>query len=131
MVENHLNALEITHAMTRIRPFFGGGQKEIIKMPKVYGFDTGFITFVRGWDPLRRQDYGILWEHLVLEHLQAYCLNETIRYWRDAAGREIDFVLVKNRNRVDAIECKWNPQDFDSAALKIFRSYYPKATIIL
>jgi len=125
-VENHLRALEITHAVTSIRPFFGSGQKEIIKMPKIYGFDTGFITFVRGWDPLRPQDHGILWEHLVLEYLQSAFPNETIRYWRDKAGREVDFVLARRRDQVDAIECKWNASDFDPSALKVFRSYYPK-----
>ena len=125
-LENHLRALEITHAVTRIRPFFGSGQKEIVKMPKVYGFDTGFITFVRGWDPLRLQDHGVLWEHLVLEYLQAYFPNETIRYWRDKAGREVDFVLARRRDQVDTVECKWNPSTFDPASLKVFRSYYPK-----
>ena len=125
-VENHLSALEVTHAVSCVRPFFGSGQKEIVKMPKVYGFDTGFITFVRGWDPLRPQDHGILWEHLVLEHLQATLPHETIRYWRDKAGREVDFVLARRRDQVDTIECKWNPSDFDPSALKVFRSYYPK-----
>jgi len=24
------------------------------------------------------------------------------------------------------VECKWNPSEFDPAALKVFRSYYPK-----
>ena len=125
-IESHLKALEITHAVTPVRPFFGSGQKEIIKMPKIYGFDTGFVTFVRGWDPLRPQDHGILWEHLVLEHLQAHFQNDTIRYWRDKAGREIDFVLARRRDHIDTIECKWNPSDFDPSALKVFRSYYPK-----
>ncbi len=125
-LENHLQALEITHAVPRIRPFFGSGQKEIVKMPKVYGFDTGFITFVRGWDPLRPHDHGILWEHLVLEHLQAYFPNETIRYWRDKAGREVDFVLVRRRDHIDTVECKWNPSDFDPSSLRMFRTYYPK-----
>ncbi|MBI5150711.1 MAG: ATP-binding protein [Candidatus Omnitrophica bacterium] len=125
-VENHLRALEITHAVTRVRPFFGGGQKEIVKMPKVYGFDTGFVTFVRGWDPLRPQDYGILWEHLVLEYLQACFPDETIRYWRDKAGWEVDFVLARRRDQIDAVECKWNPSDFDPRALRLFRSYYPQ-----
>ncbi len=125
-IESHLKALEITQAVTRIRPFFGGGQKEIVKMPKVYGFDTGFITFVRGWDPLRPQDHGILWEHLVLEYLQASFPYQAIRYWRDKSGREVDFVLALRRDQVDAVECKWNPSEFDSSALRVFRSYYPK-----
>lgn len=125
-LENHIQALEVTHAVTRIRPFFGSRQKEIVKMPKIYGFDTGFVTFVRGWDPLRPQDYGVLWEHLVLEHLQAYFPNETIRYWRDKAGREVDFILLRSRDQVDAVECKWNPSDFDPSALQTFRGHYPK-----
>jgi len=125
-VENHLKALEITQAVTRIRPFFGGGQKEIVKMPKIYGFDTGFITFVRGWDPLRPQDHGILWEHLVLEYLQASFPDQAITYWRDKEGREIDFVMARRRDHVDAVECKWNPSEFDPSALRVFRSYYPK-----
>ncbi len=125
-VENHLKALEITQAVTRIRPFFGGGQKEIVKMPKIYGFDTGFITYVRGWDPLRPQDHGILWEHLVLEYLQAVLPDQAIAYWRDKEGREVDFVLARRRDHIDAVECKWNPAEFDPSALRVFRSYYPK-----
>jgi predicted AAA+ superfamily ATPase len=58
--------------------------------------------------------------------LQAVLANEPIRYWRDKAGREVDFVLARRRDQVDAIECKWNPADFDSSALKVFRSYYPR-----
>jgi len=125
-VENHLRALKVTHAITLIRPFHGGGQNELVKMPKVYGFDTGFVSFARGWDPLRTDDYGVLWEHVVLEHLQAHFPDIPVRYWRDKAGREVDYVLAHRRDDVDAIECKWDPAVFDGSALQLFRSYYPK-----
>jgi hypothetical protein len=125
-VESHLSALEITHAVTVVRPFHGGGQNEIVKQSKVYGFDTGFVSFARGWDPLRPDDSGPLWEHLVLEHLQARFPDTPVRYWRDKPGREMDFVLAHRRDEVDAIECKWDPGAFDSSTLKLFRSYYPK-----
>lgn len=125
-VENHLRALQETHAMTLVRPFYGGGQKESVKMPKAYGFDTGFVSFCRGWEPLRPDDYGLLWEHLVLEFLQAHAPDSKIQYWRDAGGREIDFVIQQSRDVVDAIECKWDPNHFDPASLKLFRSYYPR-----
>lgn len=124
-VESHLQALEITHAITLVRPFSGGGQKEIVKQPKAYGFDTGFVSFARGWDTLRPDDCGSLWEHLTLEHLQAHLPETPIRYWRDKSGNEIDFVLPRSRDAMDAIECKWNPAAFDASALKVFRSYYP------
>jgi predicted AAA+ superfamily ATPase len=125
-VESHLRALEITHAVTVLRPFHGGGQSEIVKQPKVYGFDTGFVSFARGWDPLRPSDFGSLWEHLVLEHLQAHVPDTPIQYWRDKSGHEVDFVLPRSRDEVDAIECKWDPGAFDDAALKLFRAYYPR-----
>jgi predicted AAA+ superfamily ATPase len=130
-VESHLSALEITHAVTLVRPFHGGGQNEIVKQPKVYGFDTGFVSFARGWDPLRQEDFGALWEHLVLEQLQAHFADYPAQYWRDKAGREVDFVLARRRDEVDAIECKWDPAAFDSTALKLFRSYYPNGRNLL
>jgi predicted AAA+ superfamily ATPase len=95
-------------------------------MPKIYAFDTGFVSFARGWDPLRAEDYGLLWEHLVLDHLHAHFPEQPVRYWRDKAGREVDFVLASRRDEVDAIECKWDPGAFDSSSLKVFRSCYPK-----
>jgi len=125
-VESHLRALEATHAVSLLRPFFGGGQREIVKMPKVFAFDTGFVSFGRGWDPLRPEDHGQLWEHLVLEFLQARVHDRRIHYWRDASGREVDFVIPRGRDEVDAIECKWDPAAFDATALRLFRTYYPK-----
>jgi predicted AAA+ superfamily ATPase len=125
-VESHLRALEITHGITLVRPFHGGGQNEIVRQPKVYGFDTGFVSWARGWEPLRSEDCGALWEHVVLESLQAHSMDGPICYWRDKQGREVDFVLARKRGEVDAVECKWNSNAFDSAALSVFRKAYPK-----
>ena len=68
---------------------------------------------------------GVLWEHFVLEHLQAHYPHAPVRYWRDKAQRELDFVLAHGRDAVDVIECKWDPAAFDLAALRVFRGYYP------
>jgi len=125
-VESHLRALETTHAVTLLRPFHGGGRGEITRMAKIYAFDTGFVTFARGWDPLRSEDMGILWEHVVLEYLQAYLADTPPRYWRDKAGHEVDFVLPTQRDEINAIECKWDPAAFDGASLKAFRALHPR-----
>jgi predicted AAA+ superfamily ATPase len=124
-IESHLRAMETTHAITLLRPFHGEGQKELVKMPKVYGFDTGFVAYCRGWEPLRPDEYGHLWEHVVLEYLQAHLSDRSVRFWHDAGGREIDFVIPRDRARVDTIECKWSPDRFEATALKVFRSFYP------
>ena len=86
------------------RLLHGGGQNEIVRQPKIYGFDTGFVSFVRDWEPLRPDDCGNLWEHLVLEHLQARFPDTPPRYWRDKAGHEVDFVVTHRRDQVDASE---------------------------
>ena len=130
-VEAHLDALRIMLAATLVRPCHGGGVKELTKMPKVYAFDTGFVSYARGWSPLRPADYGVLWEHIVLEQLQGLRPEATIQYWRDAAGREIDFVIPGNRGAVDAIECKWSVDEFESKTLRLFRSYYPRGSNFL
>lgn len=124
-LDNHLRALEITHAITALRPFHGGNRHELVKQPKIYAFDTGFVCFARGWDPLRPDDHGVLWEHVVLEFLQAHLPASRICHWRDKRGRELDFVIPHRRDAVDVLECKWDPGEFDAAALKVFREAYP------
>lgn len=124
-LDSHLRAMEVTNVITFLRPFSSGHQDEIIRQPKIYGFDTGFVSFVRGWDPLRPEDHGILWEHLVLEWIQAKFPDRKVQYWRDKKGAEVDFVMPGSRNSATAIECKWNAETFDPQAIRRFRSRYP------
>ena len=44
-----------------------------------------------------------------------------IHFWRDKQQREVDFVLPRGRETVDALECKWNPDAFEPKGLKTFR----------
>lgn len=125
-VTSYLEVLEVTHVLFRIRPHHGGGRQEILRQPKLYGFDTGFVSFCRGWDDLHAGDYGPLWEHLVLETLVAHVGAKRIRYWRDKLKREVDFVLPGPGGRCDAVECKWNPDRFSPRSLAAFRELHPE-----
>ncbi len=122
----HVEALSVAHAIFLVSPFAGGGRREIVRRPKVYGFDTGFVTFVKGWESIREDDRGLLWEHLVLDELRARVDERTIGYWRDKSGRELDFVVRRSQGVVDVYECKVNPDNFDPEGLRVFRSQYPK-----
>jgi uncharacterized protein len=124
-VTNWLDVYQITHVAHLVRPFSAGGRREIVAQPKVFGFDTGMVCHARGWDRLRTEDCGILWEHLVLDTLIAAGLPK-IHFWRDKQQREVDFVVPRGRDTVDAIECKWKPQAFESRGLAAFREQYPK-----
>lgn len=120
-----LDILQITHVAHLLRPFEAGGRREILAQPKVYGFDTGFVRFARGWEELRPEDLGLLWEHVVLDTLRAAPCPK-IHFWRDKQQREVDFVLPRGRDSVDALECKWNPDAFEPRGLQAFRENYPR-----
>ena len=123
---SHLEAMQIAHAMHLVRPFHSGGQREIVARPKCYAFDTGFVSFEKGWDTIRDDDRGLLWEHLVLDSLRFLYADEALFYWRDKSHREVDFVIRRGREQVDAIECKINPDRLDPVGIQAFRQRYPE-----
>ena len=125
-VLNYLDVLELTHVAAFVHPYSGGGKRELVRQPKVYGFDTGFVAFARGWGDLRPEDCGLLWEHVVLERLLSDPAEPKVMYWRDKDQHEIDFVLPAGRGGVDAIECKWSADRFDPKNLQVFRALHPK-----
>ena len=121
-----VNALEVTHAVTLVRPWSGGkSDRELVQAPKAYGFDTGFVCFARSIRELRPDDRGHLLEHLVLESLQATADLPRVHYWRDKSGREVDFVIPRG-DAIDAIEVRWNADAFEAKHLAHFRGLYPQ-----
>ena len=124
--ESYVDALQIAHAIYLLRPFRGGGGGEIVSRPKCYAFDMGFVTFEKGWTRIREDDRGLLWEHLVLDSLRFRHLDENIFYWRDKAGREVDFVVCREEGRLDTFECKIDPDEVEPRAIKAFRRRYPE-----
>lgn len=125
-IANYLAVLEETYVAHVIRPYSTYRKTEIVTAPKVYMFDTGFICYYRGLYDLRNEDMGLLWEHYVLNELQAHAPSKRIHYWRDKQGSELDFVIAERGKPPIAIECKWSSADIDPAGFKAFRKIYPK-----
>ena len=130
-IANYLAVLEATFVVHVVRPFSSRRRHEIIAMPKVYAFDTGFVCHHRGWHELRPEDCGLLWEHLVLNEIHAHTQRREVRYWRDKRGHEVDFVLTRRGRPPLAIECKWRLRNFDGTGLRAFRQAYPSAEAIV
>ncbi|MCE2415681.1 DUF4143 domain-containing protein [Candidatus Poribacteria bacterium] len=86
-ISNYLSILEATFVVHVIRPFSSRRATEIVAAPKVYGFDTGFVCYYRGWSQLRQDDLGSLWEHFVLNEIMAHTQSHDIRYWRNKRGQ--------------------------------------------
>lgn len=124
-ISNYLNVLEATFVVNVIRPFSSHKATEIVSAPKVYAFDTGFVSYYRGWYELRAEDFGYLWEHYVLNEILAHVQNRNVFYWRDKQGHEIDFILVDKQKRPVTVECKWNISEFEAGNVKMFRKIYP------
>jgi len=125
-VANYLSVLEATMVVHVVRPYSTRGATELVSSPKVYAFDTGFVCHMRGWLEMRPDDLGSLWEHFVLNEIQAHRQTQQINYWRDKNQHEIDFVLHRSGRPPDAIECKWSADGFETRNLKAFRRRYPE-----
>jgi uncharacterized protein len=130
-ISNYLSILETTYVAHVVRPFSTRKSVEIVAAPKVYGFDTGFVCYFRGWQHPRPDDLGVLWEHYVLNEIHARLQTRRVNYWRDKHGHEVDFVYVRRGHPPIAIECKWSADGFEPAALKSFATHYPKAECLV
>jgi uncharacterized protein len=122
-INSWINVFQITHVVRFLRPFARGGRREIVAQPKIYGFDTGFISYAKGWDSLRPEDCGLLWEHVVLDTLDSIGGTQ-IHFWRDKQQREIDFILPRGMQRADLVECRWSLSGFSAQNIEVFRKNY-------
>lgn len=52
---------------------------------------TGFVCYFRGWQDFRDDNFGVLWEHFVLNEIAARLQSRGVFCWRDKRGHEVDF----------------------------------------
>ena len=124
-VYSYLESLQFAHLVRIVRPLHGSGKREITRQPKCYAFDTGFVTYEKGWDVLRPEDRGLLWEHLVLDTLCTQFPSESILYWKDKSNREVDFVVRTKRDMHHIVECKIDVGRVSTRIFVEFRNRYP------
>lgn len=131
-LQNYLRVLEDTYVVTILRPFFTNKTKEIVSAPRVYGFDTGFVAYNKGWLNIRPDDCGMMWEHLVLNQLLAHGFREQLRYWRTKQKREVDFIVTRRGKDPVAIEAKWRSRAaVNCSNLLCFSKSYPSAKLVV
>lgn len=123
-IAKYLSVLETAHAVQVVRPFTTRRPTEILAAPKVYGCDTGFVCRIKGWKYLRQDDLARLWEHYVLNELQAHFQSRNIHYWRDKRNHAVDFVLAFRDAAPAAVQCSWISEEFDPSGLRSFRIQY-------
>ncbi len=102
-VDRWIEILSTLYYCYTIAPFGSPKIRAVRKLKKLYL-----------WDWSQVEEYGFRFENLVASHLLKYChfITDTegypmeIRYLRDTDGREIDFVVLKNKKPLFAVECK-------------------------
>lgn len=126
-----LSILEASFIVIRLQPYFENFGKRAIKTPKLFFTDVGLATYLLGIesvaqlerDPLR----GNLFENLVFLELVKSRYNRGLDphlyFYRDANGKEIDFLFQKGHHFVP-IEAKMS-KTFNQDFLKNF-SFFQK-----
>ena len=102
-IEKWITILENVYYCYRISPFGAPKIRAVKKEQKIYFWD---------WSEL--EETGPRWENFVGSHLLKYChfMEDTLgekmelRFLRDVDGREVDFVVLKNKKPIFAVECK-------------------------
>lgn len=102
-----LGILEATYIVFLLQPHFGNYSKRIIKMPKLYFYDTGLACSLLGMTSVEDLDNyyqkGALFENMIIAELLKTQLNkgysENLYYWRDKTGHEIDVLIERGLDK--------------------------------
>lgn len=103
-LKNYLRFLEDTYLIHRISVFTESKEKEITKAQKLYFSDTGIANM------LADLSGGAKFENTVFNQLKHY---GEVKYYALKTGREIDFVLKREKEDFVALETKESPTHFD------------------
>jgi len=132
-IANYYQILEDCLIATRIDPITHSQTKRrLIKSPKYLFFDLGVrrLCAHEGLQ-LPQKIIADLFEQYVgnelIYHTQLTSPTMRVKYWRDTAGPEIDYVLEASHQYIP-IEVKWSdkPNEFDAKHLKKFLIEYPE-----
>ena len=108
-----LNILEASYLVFFLQPFYKNFSKRLIKMPKLYFYDTGLVCTLLGLEKEEQLEThylkGALYENLIiLEFLKGRFnqgLPANLYFWRDRSGHEID-LIAEWGGKIKAIEIK-------------------------
>jgi len=108
-----LSILESTYIAFLLKPYYKNFNKRLIKMPKLYFYDTGLVCSLLGIQNKQQiaTHYlsGSLFESFALAEIIKYRFNKGLEpqcyYWRDRTGNEVDYV-VEDAGLLLSIEAK-------------------------
>ncbi|MFA5300437.1 MAG: ATP-binding protein [Lutibacter sp.] len=108
-----IGVLETSFVLFRLQPYHKNFNKRIVKMPKIYFYDTGLAATLLGIQNSNQLDLhpfkGALFENMIIVDMLKTRFNKAktnnLYFWRDNIGNEIDLLLDK-RLTITPIEIK-------------------------
>ena len=98
-----LGILESSFIVFRLQPHHKSFNKRVVKMPKLYFYDTGLICSLLGIHNIQQLElhplFGSIFENLIVSELAKRSNNRiekvNLYFWRDNTGHEIDLLIDK------------------------------------
>lgn len=105
-----IGVLETSFILFRLRPYHKNFNKRIVKMPKLYFYDTGLAVSLLGIENVQQLSShplkGSLFENLVIVDFLKRRFNSgkqnNLYFWRDNTGNEINLLLEFSNNIIPA-----------------------------
>ena len=107
-ISSWISVLETSFIVFRLQPYHENFNKRVVKMPKLYFYDTGLAIALLGFQNERHLDIhpfrGNLFENLVIVEFLKRRFNagktNNLFFWRDNIGNEIDLLLVDGLTKI-------------------------------
>ncbi len=108
-----ISVLETSFVLFRLQPYHVNFNKRVVKMPKLYFYDTGLALALLGIEnPVQIELHpfrGSLFENMIIVNVLKTRYNagkaNNIYFWRDSLGNEID-LLIQSGDRLIPVEIK-------------------------
>jgi uncharacterized protein len=112
-ISSWLGVLEASFIVFRLLPHHRNFNKRLVKMPKLYFYDTGLASSLLGINNIQVLDThplrGSLFENMVITEFikENYSRGSSgnLFFWRDNTGNEVDLILEQN-NKLTPVEIK-------------------------
>jgi predicted AAA+ superfamily ATPase len=112
-IASWIGVLESSFIMYRLHPHHTNFNKRIVKMPKLYFYDTGLACALLGIQNAEQLNYnpitGSLFENFIIGELLKKRYNNgeknNLYFWRDNTGHEVD-IIIDNQGTLYPVEIK-------------------------
>jgi len=112
-ISSWIGILETSFVVFRLQPYHSNFNKRIVKMPKLYFYDTGLAVALLGVENAGQLNLhpfrGSLFENMVIVDFLKRRYNSgksnNLFFWRDNVGNEID-LIIENGQKLFPVEIK-------------------------